>query len=171
PTPLFPAAEGRRSEQAAALTWDASPAQLRRGVWGHARGGGGAQAGDRGAGPASPRDSELAALRLSPSRWPLPALGSFLAARVGRRLHHRDITSIEELIGRPRRSRTAGLEQPDTTWHFERTQVPRWPLKKQEARGQGAGRLCPSSASPATSLDHPKPSKDTVSAPTPSPGI
>lgn len=34
-----------------------------------------------------------------------------------------------------------------------------------------SGRLCPSSASPATSLDDPKPSKDTVSAPTPSPGI
>lgn len=39
------------------------------------------------------------------SRAGPPALGSFLSARVGRRLHHRDITSIQALIGRPRRSR------------------------------------------------------------------
>lgn len=39
------------------------------------------------------------------SRAGPPALGSFLSARVGRRLHHRDITSIQALIGRRRRSR------------------------------------------------------------------
>lgn len=35
------------------------------------------------------------------SHWPHPALGSFLGARVGRPLNHRDITSILALIGRP----------------------------------------------------------------------
>lgn len=49
--------------------------------------------------------AELASLRRLLSRWPLPKLGSFLSARVGRRLHHRDITSIQALIGRPQRSR------------------------------------------------------------------
>lgn len=34
------------------------------------------------------------------SRWPLPGLGSFLSARVGRRLHYRDITPTRALIGR-----------------------------------------------------------------------
>lgn len=42
-----------------------------------------------------------AALGSSFWRWPLPALGFFLWARVGRRLHHRDITSIQALIGLP----------------------------------------------------------------------
>lgn len=117
---------GGRSERAAALTWDAPPAQLRRGVWGQLQAGARAGRGGtrrRARGQAQPwpevagprrgigaqglpqRDPALAALLRSLSRWPLRALDSFLSAGVGRRLHRRDITSIQALIGRPRGSR------------------------------------------------------------------
>lgn len=120
---------GGRSGKAAALTWDAPPAalraafgatfspkrsasgvrgarrrarsqtQLRPGVAGPGRG-----LGAQGL-PLPGTRAGPAALGRSFWRWPLPALRSFLWARVGRRLHHRDITSIQALIARSRRSR------------------------------------------------------------------
>lgn len=129
PTGLFRAAERRAEREAAALTWDAPPT-ARRAAFGATSSPKRSASGVRGArrrersqtqpppGVAGPgrglgaqglplpgTGAGPAALSRSFGRWPLPALRSFLWERVGRRLHHRDITSIQALIARPRRSR------------------------------------------------------------------
>eukprot|EP00070_Physeter_catodon_P047053 XP_028353947.1 uncharacterized protein LOC114487588 [Physeter catodon] len=154
---------GGRSGRAAALTWDASPARLRRGVWGQVQAGRergweglGAESGARpkpglrwrgsGGGPGrracpSPglgagRAPSLALAPASARARLLPRSEGGAGARIT--VTPPPFRSLSGARGAPA-PRTACLEQPGTTWHFERTQVPRWPLKKQEARAQGAG--------------------------------
>ena len=114
---------GERRGKAAVLTWDAPPARLRREVWGQVQpqarrrrrwegpragpgpalaSGGWAGAKGRGVGPASPPPGlSWKVLSRLLSHWPQPAPGSFLWARVGQPLNHRDITSIQALIRPP----------------------------------------------------------------------
>ncbi|XP_049557992.1 translation initiation factor IF-2-like [Orcinus orca] len=163
PTPLFPAAEGRAERAGCSpyLGRVAGPAPARRlgpSPGGARAGVGGTRRRERG--QAQPW-SEVAGLRrgIGAQGLPLPGTRSWLrsVSRPRAGLCPRSAPFSQRgwagacitVTSPPLRSssgargapapRTAGLEQPDTTWHFERTQVPRWPLKKQEARGQGAG--------------------------------
>nr|XP_030693796.1 uncharacterized protein LOC115842716 [Globicephala melas] len=162
PTPLFPAAEGRAERAGCSpyLGRVAGPAPARRpgpSPGGARAGVGGTRRRERGQ---TQPWSEVAGLRrgIGAQGLPLPGTRSWLrsVSRPRAGLCPRSapfsqrgwagacitvtsppLRSLSGARGAPA-PRTAGLEQPDTTWHFERTQVPRWPLKKQEARGQGA---------------------------------